>query len=131
MPRASHLSLVVAALIAIVPAPARADATGAARADALFRDAKQLIDQGRLREACEKFAESQRLDPALGTLLNLADCHAQSGQVAAARAEFVVAAELAVQRGEKAREAFARAEVAKLEKQLARLTLSIAPSAVV
>jgi hypothetical protein len=59
-----------------------------AKADVLFRDAQILVQKGQLEEGCSKFAESQRLDPANGTLLNIAVCHEKAGKFATAYREF-------------------------------------------
>ena len=49
-------------------------------AESLFREGKRLSGEHKFAEACPKFAESYKLDPGLGTLLNLAICHEVGGQ---------------------------------------------------
>jgi hypothetical protein len=115
-------ALAAATFVAVATAahadPSTADAT---LAEALFRDGRQLAGEGRYAEACPKFAESQRLAPALGTLLNLAVCHEKQGKVATAWAEFSTAAGEAARAGEADREQFARDHVKDLELRLPKL----------
>ncbi|MDI1477644.1 hypothetical protein [Polyangium sp. y55x31] len=94
-----------------------------ALAEALFQQGRKLLDEQRYAEACTKLAESQRLDPKLGTLLNLAVCHEKEGKIATAWAEYTSAASLARGKGQKDREQFARDHVAELRKQLAYVVL--------
>lgn len=51
--------------------------------------------EGNAAKACPKFADSHRLDPAAGTLLNLAACYEKVGQRATAWLTYKEAAELA------------------------------------
>jgi len=55
-------------------------------AEALYQSAREALARGDLDRACPEFAESQRLDPAPGTLLNLAECEERSGKLASALA---------------------------------------------
>src|SRR5258708_2013252 len=86
---ALSLSCLIAVFAAALPAraqkPSEADVNAA---DALFQSAKAAMDRGDLATACPRFAESQRLDPAVGTTLNLGECEARSGKLAAALAHY-------------------------------------------
>lgn len=103
-------------------ATARTAAADKAAADVAFAEAKRLVAEGKLAEACPKFELSNREDPQLGTLLNLADCHEQVGKLATAWAEFREAVELARQKHDD-REGFARGREQKLAPRVSRLTL--------
>jgi tetratricopeptide (TPR) repeat protein len=54
-------------------------------AEILFREGREAFKKGDYAAACPKFEESQRLDPAIGTLLNLALCEERWGRLADAR----------------------------------------------
>jgi hypothetical protein len=56
-----------------------------------------------------KFEESNRVDPKLGTLMNLALCHEKEGLGASAWAGYARAASLAARAGQSGREGRARA----------------------
>jgi serine/threonine-protein kinase len=109
----------------------RAQTSGEAKAAAemLFREARQLMAVGKYAEACPKFADSQRLDPAVGTLLNLALCYKQNGQTASAWVTYRDAATEARKAGQTEREKLARAEVDALEPGLSRLVITLSPEA--
>ncbi|MGK4004260.1 hypothetical protein WMF31_16620 [Sorangium sp. So ce1036] len=109
-------------------APLRAEPTAAdkALAEGLFQDGKRLMDEGRLQEACAKLAESQRVDPTVGTLLNLAVCHEKEGKTASAWAEFKEGSSLAASLGQQDRAEFAAKRAADLEARLTRLVLEVA-----
>ncbi len=94
---------------------------GAAAADALFRAGRAAALQGDHLEAAARFAESYRLDPAPGTLLNLAVAEDKLGRLAAAW-EHARAAALALPPGDE-RTLLARQLFDAIDARLPRLTL--------
>jgi hypothetical protein len=94
-----------------------------AAAESLFQTGKQLMEQQRFTEACPKFVESQRLDPSVGTMLNLARCHEHTGKTASAWAEYKEAAILARTAGQTDRETAANELADKLEPSLSKLQI--------
>ncbi len=86
------------------------------------------MQQKRYAEACAKFAESQRLGPASGTLLNLGECHAKSGRTASAWAAFKEAIALAQSANQADREQYAKERVAEIEGSLVKLAVKVDPS---
>src|SRR4051812_13938347 len=63
---------------------AHAQETDSARAQALFERGVVLMDESRFDEACPMLEESQRLESAGGTVLNLAYCYERAGKLVAA-----------------------------------------------
>ncbi len=55
-----------------------------AQAEALFREGRELLDAGKIAEACAAFDASERLDPSVATVLNQANCRELNGQLATA-----------------------------------------------
>jgi hypothetical protein len=111
-----------------VPGLARADgpsAQGSAAAEALYREGKRLLVDGRADLACPKLETSQSLDAAVGTLLLLGHCYEQLGKSASAWATFRGAESMADAAGQSDRSAIARVRAEALESQLSRLEISL------
>lgn len=122
--RLAPLTLSIA--VALVPTIAHAQsASDQAAATALFKQGRDLMAAGKYAEACPKLAESQRLDPGAGTLLNLATCYEKNGQIASAWTTYQDAASAAQKAGEADRVKAARAKVAQLEPTLPTLTIVV------
>jgi hypothetical protein len=121
------------ALLWVLPAlmiatPALADAPTAeerAAAQVLFDEARDLLEKKRFAVACPKFAESMRLDPAVGTQLNLARCYEESGKLASAWINWVEAAQRAEAAGRPDRAELARGRADKLEPRLSYLVIRV------
>jgi hypothetical protein len=116
-------SLIAGTTTATIDARAEPTEGGAAAAESLFQEARKLMDAKRYSEACPKLVASQRIAPAVGTLLNLADCYERAGQLASAWARFHEAIALAQHLGRADREKTARERADKLEPRLIKLTI--------
>lgn len=116
-------------LVVLASTRAASAQTDPVAAEALFDDARRLMSQGKTAEACGKFAESQRLDPGLGTLLNLGECYDKSGQTARAWETFREAEALAGRAHETARATYAHKRAGELEQRVARISI-VVPSEV-
>jgi hypothetical protein len=124
--RGAQLALSLGALLAC--GSARAEPPDAA---AMAREGHELLQAGRLTEACPKLAESVRLVPAPDTTIELADCHEKRGLVATAWTTFQDAAFAAQTAGKVELAQQARARAAALLPRLTRLTVTLAPGAYV
>lgn len=113
-----------AALLLGMPSAHAQDATAAAVL--AYDEAEALMAQGRVRDACPRYAESHRLDPQLGTLLHLAECLERNGQTATAWSRFREAAELAEKRSDP-RQELATQRASALVPRLSKIRINVAP----
>jgi hypothetical protein len=118
----------VLALAATGP-DARAQSTDPVAAQALFDAGKKLMADRKFAEACPKFEESQRLDPAIGTHYALAECYEKAGRLASAWVAYLdVASDAGAQRRAD-REKYAKARAAALEPRLSRISVVVPAAA--
>jgi hypothetical protein len=117
------------AAISTAVGPATAQGNDSLGAESLFEQGRQLLQTGHYAEACVKLEASQRLDPGVGTLLNLGDCLEKSGRTASAWERFREAASAAVATGQREREIIARGRVDALASRLCRLRVNVSDAA--
>jgi serine/threonine-protein kinase len=110
-------------------AQAQTHSADAAAADAVFSAATERMQAGDYASACPKFAESQRLDPTAGTLLNLGRCYEMWGKFASAYGSYGDAEAMALKAGDKVRSTEASRRATALEAKLSRMTITVAPDA--
>ncbi|UQA61026.1 tetratricopeptide repeat protein [Polyangium aurulentum] len=114
-----------AALVATLAVSAPAVASDPAAAEALFQAGKGLMDKKNYAEACPKFEASYKLDPAIGTLLNLADCHERQGLLARAWVDWGEARDKAKREGDKPRADLASRRQTSLEPRVPKITVNV------
>lgn len=86
--RSIFVAIFVTSALAAAPASAQ---PAQAQAEHLFREGKRLIAEGNIAAACDAFEGSYAKDPAVSTLLNLADCREKNQQYASAWGYFIEA----------------------------------------
>lgn len=122
--RCAFLALAVAVSLRATPASAqRAEATF------LFDEGRAAMARHDYAAAVSKLEQSQQLDPAVGTLLNLAECYASLGRSASAWSAYRDASSLAATTKQPDRERYAARKAQELEPRLSRLVVVIQPSA--
>jgi len=122
--RFASLAPVCALLLHAAPAAAQNDK---AAAEALFDQGVRLMKQNSFSDACPKLEESERIDPAVGTLLYLGECYERVGKTASAWATFREAASLANNSNQADRARVASGRAQDLESKLSRLSIELAP----
>lgn len=116
-----HLGVATVALGILLGSPRSAHAGDAATADALFRAGREAMQRGDYADAVHRFAESQRVEPAPGTLLNLAVAEEKLGKLSAAWEHARSAAEQLPSADDRAR--VARDLFTSLDRRVPRLVL--------
>jgi hypothetical protein len=110
-------------MLTMLALPGRASAQEAA-ADALFDSARTAMARRDFDRACEQFRASDKLDPAAGTEMNLADCEEKRGHLASAWELFRMVEEKLNPSDERVAVAHGRAQA--LQARVPRLTLELA-----
>ena len=120
-------------LLLLAPRSARAESgvhtpPAAEQAQQLFERAVNAMEHGDFATACPALEDSQRLDPAGGTLLNLAYCWEKREQWAAAARTYRSALQRAKTDQRAEREELARAGLERVMPNVARLRLVVPQS---
>lgn len=131
--RVLAISVAIGAQALTVTGSALADPTAdrSAAAEDLFQRAKVLLAKREFAPACPMLLESYRLDPAGGTLQNLAVCYEEIGKWASAYARFqeLRAISKAGERPRLDRIKLAEEHIAKLEPRISRVVI-VMPEAI-
>jgi hypothetical protein len=124
--RARSVVVALAVLGTLGASPLALAQSASVQAQSLFDEGRKLIKAGKIAEACTAFESSQKLDPAVTTLLNLAECREKNRQLATAWGAFVDANRMA-RASKNAKLAKVASKYArKLEPRLSRLTITVA-----
>lgn len=117
----THLSIAILILLA-----STAHAQSSAQAEQLFKQGKALMKDKKFAEACAAFEASQKLEAAVTTEMNLADCREQNGEIATAYGIWIDVVRLTrVDPKQKALTKTAKDRSTKLEKDLSYLIINV------
>jgi hypothetical protein len=100
-----------------------------AEANVLFDEGRAAMGRRDYLQAITKLEQSQQLDPAVGTLLNLAECYALLGRSASAWSTYRDATSLAATTKQLDRERYAARKAQELEPTLSHLVVVVRPDA--
>lgn len=110
-------------------ASAAPETRDAAAAEALFQRGVALMKKDDWVEACKAFDASMKLDPSVGTQINVARCSEHDGHIAAAWADYKKAkalnAETPLEKRKANVDAFVDAAIKKLEPRLPYVTITL------
>jgi hypothetical protein len=113
-------------VLMLVSATAYGQSAGA-QAESLFRQGREQMAAGKTAEACTSFEASQKLDPQITTLLNLAGCREKNAQYASAWGLFLEAERQTRSAGDTATKQLhdvAKTRSDKLEPRVSKLTIN-------
>lgn len=96
-----------------------------AQAQSLFEQGRVLLGQGKIEQACAAYEASQKLDPAVSTLLHIAACRERNHQIASAWGYFVQAKRAASVQKEPKLMAIASKHADRLRPRLSQLTVNV------
>ena len=82
--RAGLVALALGVAVVVAGSGAASAQSKTQKADALFKKGKKLLEEGKFADACKSFEESQEMEPAVGTQLNIGLCYEQWGKLATA-----------------------------------------------
>ncbi len=114
-------------MLAALACSRRAAASDGERARQLFEQGRKLLEGNEL-QACQLFRESLKLDPRVGTQLNVANCEEQEGHLLAAHQYWIDAAEAARASGD-ARADYAASRATAIAERLPKLTVRLGTGA--
>jgi hypothetical protein len=127
--RSLATAVVLLAALAAAPEARAASAQDRSAAHEQLTQAQDLKGSGQLAEALTHYQESQRLDPKLPTLMELADCEEQLGQLLEAQEHWSAARDQAKHDEKPQSRQRAEQRLAAVEKRVAHLTLTLAGDA--
>jgi hypothetical protein len=116
----------VFAILASAAFSAPARAADGPSATELFNQGRKLLDDKAFDQACELFRASFKLDPRVGTQLNVANCEEQAGHLLSAYQAWLDATALA-RAAKDDRERFATRRAEALSSRIPKLTVRLAP----
>ncbi len=114
----------IALCLTLAPSALARNTSGA---DVLFEAARAAMNEGNYDVACQKFEESNRLERAPGTLLNLGNCEEKRGRVASSWARYTEAMDMLMPNDP--RYGFGKKKAEALENRVPRLTVYLSKTA--